>query len=259
MNEEQLLMIQRFRAIDDIFFEVLANDKAFCAEMLQTILCYPLLEVKEVKVQSSLRNLYGRSVRLDALCTLEDGTECNIEVQRSDDDDHLRRARYNASVITTRDTDVGTRFEKVPNVIIVYITEFDFLKEHRTIYHIGPVIGESGRKVDDGLSMVFVNTAIDDGSDVAEYMQCMMQPNVESELFPQFTRRVHEIKDTEGGKQAMCQLMEEYTRKVGEQQRREGRREQAEASKRQLARNLKARNPQMSEAEALKEAEALLA
>lgn len=94
------------------------------------------LTVSDVIVQRSERNLFGRSVRLDALCTLGNGTLCNIEVQRSNNDDHLRRARYNASAITSRETDVGTRFESIPEVYIIYISEFDFFKKGKTIYHI---------------------------------------------------------------------------------------------------------------------------
>ena len=44
-------------------------------------------------VQSSERNLYGRSVRLDALCILGNGKKCNVEVQRSNKDHHLKRVR----------------------------------------------------------------------------------------------------------------------------------------------------------------------
>lgn len=43
--------------------------------------------------QHDERNIFGRSVRLDVLCILGDGRKCNIEVQRSDKDDHLRRSR----------------------------------------------------------------------------------------------------------------------------------------------------------------------
>ena len=74
--------------------------------ILQTIMEDDKLIVTDVIFQSSKRNLYGRSVRLDALCTLGNGTLCNIEVQRSDNDDHLRRARYNASVITSKETEI---------------------------------------------------------------------------------------------------------------------------------------------------------
>ena len=77
--EERIEKIKDLRPIDDVFFEVLAQDKDVCEEMLQTIMEDDLLTVSHVTVQSSERNLYGRSVRLDALCTLGNGTLCNID------------------------------------------------------------------------------------------------------------------------------------------------------------------------------------
>lgn len=73
----------------------------------------------------SSRNLYGRSVRLDALCELSDGKMVNVEVQRSNNDNHLMRARYNTSCVTANITDPGEKFENVPTVCFVYISEFD--------------------------------------------------------------------------------------------------------------------------------------
>ena len=72
------------------------------ATWLRTILEDDSLVVTSVITQSDERNLYGRSVRLDALCTLGNGTKVNVEVQRSDNDNHLKRARFNASSITVR-------------------------------------------------------------------------------------------------------------------------------------------------------------
>lgn len=79
---------------DDAFFEGLAQDPKVCEEILQVILEDSELQVEDALVKSSERNLYGRSVRLDALCTLGNGTKCNIEIQRSDNDNHLKRARF---------------------------------------------------------------------------------------------------------------------------------------------------------------------
>lgn len=97
--------IRDLRPIDDVFFEVLARNTSVCQEMLRTILEDHHLVVTNVITQSDERNLYGRSVRLDALCTLGNGTQVNVEVQRSDNDDHLKRARYNASSITVRESE----------------------------------------------------------------------------------------------------------------------------------------------------------
>ena len=111
--EEKKRKVQDFRPIDDAFFEVLADDANFCQEMLRIILDDDELAVEDVIVQNSARNIYGRSVRLDALCTFANGKKCNVEVQRSDDDDHLRRVRFNASSIAVKDSQAGQKFPEL--------------------------------------------------------------------------------------------------------------------------------------------------
>ncbi len=108
--EEKKRQVEEFRPIDDVFFEVLADDPEVCEEILRTILEDKELTVEEVIVQKSIKNIYGRSVRLDALCMLGDGTKCNIEVQRAHTDNHLKRARYNAVVLCQDLVQVKMRF-----------------------------------------------------------------------------------------------------------------------------------------------------
>lgn len=203
-------LVQGFRPIDDVFFEVLADDEEVCQEILRTILEDKALIVEEVIVQCSIKNIYGRSVRLDALCILGDGTKCNIEIQRTNSDNHLKRARYNAASIVTKNTEPGERFEKVPNVIIVYISEKDFLGYGKTIYHIDKVIRENGKPIYDGLQEVFVNTYVDDGTDIAELMHCFVQREVHNPKFPKLSSRVSYLKEDEGGISVMCEIMERY-------------------------------------------------
>lgn len=213
MNQkEKIERIKGFRLIDDVFFEVFAEDIPACQEILRTILEDAELVVNDVIVQSSERNLYGRSVRLDVLCTLGDGSLANIEVQRSDNDNHLKRARFNAASITVKESDTGTNFEKVKDVYIVYISEKDFLGAGLTTYHIDKVIRENGVTVDDGLHEIFVNTAVDDGSSIAELMQCFKQENLDNPNFKNVTRRFKELKETEGGLEAVCKIMEDIVR-----------------------------------------------
>lgn len=83
------------------------------------------LIVQKVTPQASIANILGRSVRLDALCTLGDGTICNIEVQKKNDNDDLRRVRYNASSIVSNFSKKGSEFSQIPNVTVVYISQYD--------------------------------------------------------------------------------------------------------------------------------------
>lgn len=208
--EEKLERIKDFRPIDDVFFEVLAEDPEVCEEILRVILEDDNLVVEDVIVQSSKKNIYGRSVRLDALCILGNGTRCNIEIQRSDNDNHLKRARFNAASITVKDSNPGEKFEDVVELYIVYISEFDIFKEGKTIYHVEKVLRETGTVIDDGLHEIFVNTVIDDGSTIADLMNCFTKKEVNNPLFPKLSNRVKDLKTTEGGANAMCEVMEKY-------------------------------------------------
>ena len=209
-TEEKIKLIAPLRPIDDIFFEVLATDKLVCQEIIRTILQDDKIIVEEVIVQDSLKNIYGRSVRLDALCILGNGTRCNVEVQRSDNDNHLKRARFNASSITVKDSVVGEKFEGIKDVIIIYISQFDFLGKGLCTYHIDKVIRETGDVVGDGLSEIFVNTVIDDKSDIAELMKCFLQQKVSNPKFPELSRKTEEIKETGRGASTMCDFMDRY-------------------------------------------------
>ena len=102
------------------------------------------------------------------------------------------------------------RFDDVIEVYIVYISEFDIFKEGKTIYHVEKVLKETGTVVDDGLHEIFVNTTIDDGSIIAYLMNCFTSKEVNNTKFPKFSKRVKELKTTEGGANAMCELMEKY-------------------------------------------------
>ncbi len=212
ITQEKKARIKDFRPIDDTFFEVLAANKEVCEEILRTILSDIELIVTDVIVQSSERNIYGRSVRLDALCILGDGTRCNIEVQRSDRDNHLKRARFNAASITVKESNLGDKFEDVVDVYIIYISEFDFLGKGKTTYHIDKTIRETGDVVDDGLHEIFVNTTIDDGTDIADLMSCFTKKEVNNPKFPKLSKEVQRLKETEGGLSAVCEVMEKYNK-----------------------------------------------
>lgn len=222
--EEKIAQVKNFRLIDDVFFEVFAEDKEACQEILQVILEDDGLTVLDVVVQSSKRNIYGRSVRLDALCTLGNGEKCNIEVQRADNDDHFRRVRFNAASITVKDSEPGERFEELLDLCIVYISEYDFIGGGHTAYHTDKVIRETGDHIEDGLHEVYVNAEIKDGSRLSGLMDCFTQREiVDNEEFPATSKRVRELKTTEGGASAVCDIVQKLVNEGHEKGRIEGR------------------------------------
>lgn len=208
---------QQLNIIDDTLFQKMAEDIGFCEEVISTILQQKVI-VKKVTPQDSIKNLQGRSVVLDVLCILESGQECNVEVQKADDDNHVKRVRYNTSCITANITMPGSKFENVPDVIGIFISKFDIFQAGKTVYHIDRVIRETGEVQDNGLQEVYVNTKIDDGTDIAELMRIFTESDrYDFEKFPKTSARKMQFKESEGGRENMCDLVEEYAKQRAEE------------------------------------------
>ena len=219
-------IVAQLRAIDDIMFRKLCENIAFVEEILRVILEDDKITVVEVIPQDSIQNLRGRSVILDAYCKLGNGSYCNVEVQRSDSDDHFRRVRYHAACITANVVNPGEQFEQVDDLVVVYISEFDPFNEGRTVYHVRNMVEETGRAVLDGLWEIYVNTKYNDGSEIAELMQCLLEPVVTNPKFPALAQELQAEKGNVKGDESMCKLVEESAQKrakeYGEQQKAEG-------------------------------------
>jgi hypothetical protein len=202
-------------------FRKMAEDIGFCEEILRVILEDDKMIVLEAVPQWAGTNLQGRSVILDAKCVKGDGTQVNIEVQKANDDDHQRRVRYNGSILTTNITDPGIKFEKVPDVCGVFISKFDIFEGNLPLYHVDRVVRETRKVVDNGFEEIYVNTKIKDDSEVSELMKVFVEDDVYNDKFPKTSDGKHRYKETEGGLNAMCEIME----KIAQEERLEGRTE----------------------------------
>ena len=205
-DEEKLEHIEKLRLIDDIFFEVFAQSREAVEEVLRVLLEDDGLTVERVVAQGNIRNLYGRSVRLDAACILGDGTRCDVEVQRAENEDHARRARFNASMLTVSESEPGDKFSDVKNVVVIYISETDVFREGKTAYHVKKTLAETETPFEDGLEEIFVNAAVNDGSRIAQLMECFMKPEFDEPKFPKTTARVNWLKQSEEGRNSMCEF-----------------------------------------------------
>jgi predicted transposase/invertase (TIGR01784 family) len=212
---------KKLNPIDDLMFRKMAEDIEFCQEILRVILEDDKLVVLQAVPQWVGTNLQGRSVILDAKCVKGEGTQLDIEVQKANDDDHQRRVRYNGAVLTTNITDPGIKFEKVPDVCVVFISKFDIFQGNHPLYHIDRVVRETQQVVDNGFTEVYVNTKVKDGSEVSELMEVFVDDHVYNAKFPKTSDGKHRYKETEKGLDIMCEIME----KIATEERMEGRRE----------------------------------
>jgi hypothetical protein len=137
-----------------------------------------------------------------------DGTQVDIEVQKSDDDDHQRRVRYNGAILTTNITDPGLKFEKVPDVCVVFISKFDIFERNLPLYHVDRIVRETQQVVTNGFTEVYVNAKVKDGSEVSELMEVFTEDQTYNEKFPKTSEGKYRYKETEGGLEVMCEISE---------------------------------------------------
>lgn len=211
MNEiaNQIVIVEALNIMDDTFFQKIAEDPEVCEEMLRVFLDNPDLKIISSQPQCFLRNAGTRSVILDAFCTDKSGVFYNVELQKSDCDNHQKRVRYNASNIDTSVTEKGIPFSEIPDVYAIYLSKFDVFKEGKTVYHIDRTIRETGTVVDNGFYEIYANAAVDDGSKTAELMQYIKNTNEDKPEFPKTSKRVKYFKEEEG-KEEMCEIIEKY-------------------------------------------------
>ena len=243
--EEKKVFVRQFNVFDDTFFEMVAKDKDAVEDILRIIFHEPEMKIIELIPQSSVKNLYGRSVRLDTLCRMKDGRYINVEIQKADDDNHLKRTRYNASCITANASEPGENFEDVKDVYIVYISKFDVFQKGRRLYHVGRAILDFSEvtPLNDGEKIIYVNgsnnvSADAEDEDVAELMEFFKNSNGLNEKFRNLSERVDELKNEESEVLAMCKLVEDYAKEYAAERRAEGRAEGRAESRVEIALNL---------------------
>lgn len=202
--------VKKYNLIDDVLFTKAAEDKEFCQEVLRTICGDSGLVVVENRTQHRMHNLRGRSVVFDALCKLKNGTLVNIEVQKANIDDYQKRARYHGAVLSANITKKSTKFKDVPSIVIVFITNFDLFRKGFALYHIDRVLRETGEIVENGLSEIYVNATVKDGSNVSELMRIFVNLKAYNDkLFPVVSGVKKYYKETEEGENIMCAITEE--------------------------------------------------
>jgi hypothetical protein len=214
--------------IEDAVFRKMAESIEFCEEILRVFLQEPKLRVVSNHSQHSVTSIEGRSVILDAYCELEDGRKINVEVQNANNTDHQRRVRYYSSVLTTSLMKKGDSFDKVPNICIVYVCNFDIFGLNKSLYVIKRIIDKTEVELDNGLQEIYISP-VNDGSLIAELMRVFIESDVYNLKFPvtsemklRFNRETKGEKMTEALRGVYEALREEVDRESMKAAMREG-------------------------------------
>ena len=129
--------------------------------------------------------------------------------------DDIKRNRFYAAATTASHTPKGTDFSDIPQVTILYITEYDALHNGQMITYVKRCMKTGGGyvPVDDGEDIFFANTAVKDSSEKSELLQLFLRRDAfEDAKFPELSKAVQYFKETEGGFGEMCKTVEDYAK-----------------------------------------------
>ena len=209
INEDKTKeILQNARMIDDILFRLMGERNDVCQEILRTLLDDDELKVIKVKAQSREVSLF-REVELDTLCILSDGQYCNIEVQKDDRKNDIKRVRFHASLITANKTPKGEIFSNIPNVKVIYISTYDILGNGQAVTHITRCqnVENNYLPIDDGEDIILANTEINDGTKHSRLLKLFLKSeSFYDEMFPAISEAIHYYKETEGGQREVSEI-----------------------------------------------------
>ena len=203
--------IAKFCLFDDDFMsKVFEDDKEATEYLLHTILQRDDLEVTESKGQVPIKNLQGRSVRLDIKAKDKTGKLYNIEVQRDDKGASEKRARHNSAMIDANVLMPREDASNLPETFVIFITEHDIFKCGLPLYHIDRIIKENNMTFQDESHIIYVNGEYEGNDPIGDLMHdfaCANPDEMRSKLLAEKTRY---YKQDDKGVRRMSRIMEEF-------------------------------------------------
>ena len=104
----------------------------------------------------------------------------------------------------------GTTYAEMPDVYIVYISETDLWHLGKTVCPVRKFFDGTRIPYEDGIHILYVNAAVDDGSDAAKLMRYFRTSDPRDMSQGALSRRIHFLKQEEGGYQIMCDISEKW-------------------------------------------------
>lgn len=186
--------------------------------LLQIILERKDVKVVRVKGQVELKSPYpgGRNIKLDIDAVDGKGVEFDVEVQRNTKGSHIRRPRFHQSMMDSRLLKKNQDFKELKDTYVIFICQHDKFKENKPIYHVDKIIRETGKVFDDGAHIIYVNGKYrgeDDFGKLAHDFNCKKADNI---YFKPLADGVRHFKETEKGRDAMCESFEKLANKYAD-------------------------------------------
>jgi hypothetical protein len=224
MREKDLQRLAAFRLMDDDFFSETLDGKIEAVQyILNTILQRDDLQIISTKAQVEYRSATKRTIRIDIKAVDADRKVYDIEIQQEGGGTGAKRARYHSSMIDRDILGKGEDFNALVETYVIFIAEDDKFKKGLPLYHIERKITELDNALfGDGAHIIYVNGEFQDmGHPIGRLIHDFHCRDGREIVNPLLAQEVIYMKETEGGRDHMCKILEEMREEAAQEAAKE--------------------------------------
>ena len=205
---ENRKIVERYCLFDDLMMSKTFEDINCVSYLLGTIFHRDDLEIVDVRSQFEVRNLQGKSIRLDIFAIDKDGVIYDIEVQRENSQADPQRARYYSSMLDGNILDKGKEHKELPETHVIFITQKDYKDEGLPIYSVKRKYDETNEDFDDKVHIYYVNGEYQDDTPLGRLMHDFFCRDADDMYCEVIAERFGYLKKAKEGQKEMDDLLE---------------------------------------------------
>ncbi len=215
-REELMEKIAEFTLMDDTYMTAFFDGQPeLIGFVLRIILGRNDLTVKKIQVQTELRNMQGHSSVLDVFAVDDKNTQYDIEVQSRSDGAKPKRARFYSGLIDSHTLAPGEDYEMLPEKYVIFFTENDVFGKCLPIYTVSRRIDELDyAPFNDCEHIIYVNGSLINDTPLGKLVHDFKCKVPEEMFYKPLAERAYNLKETTGGNENMCRIMEELNDKA---------------------------------------------
>ena len=221
MKSYYLEKIKQLKIMDDDFARIVFKDKDSSLEVLKSLGIISQDEVTHHETQYDIKNPNQRSIVLD-IYVITDKKHIDIEIENNRSRASAKRGRLHVSEIDVHLTLPNDDFEKLPDVIVVFICNFDPFNKSLPVYTVTRTIEETNEKYNDGTKIIYVNGTYDGDDEIGRLVHDLKCTDPSLMYNETLRKRVQYFKESKGGIESMCEIWEEIMAKGLEKGLNEG-------------------------------------
>lgn len=219
-NQDKVQQIlDNLTLFDDDLMSRVFDHNIPATELFLSIVLERHFQVISVVGQDELKNpeVGGRNITLDVHAVDENGRHIDIEVQGNSKGAHVKRARFHSSVVDSRMLKERQDFRELEDSYVIFMYKRDKFGEGLPIYHLERFIKETMKPVNDGSHIIYANGKYKGDDPIGWLISDFHQKKSENIHYKELADGVRHFKETEEGREIMCESVERYGDRRAEQ------------------------------------------